>query len=103
MKKVLINILCAFIPSKFLRDRLRLIFSDNQILVIDNGKERKLRLFEFKKLKISFVDEYRNNNIVKIHKNAKIEANIILGNNNKIYINKIWGKYNIYSYHNNKI
>lgn len=88
MKKVLVNILCAFIPSKFLRNRLRLFMSNNQVFIIDNdGKERKLRLFEFKKLKIGFKGKWSSNNIIKIHKSSKIKGEIcLIGCNNKITI-----------------
>lgn len=68
-KKLLTNLICAFIPSKLIRERLRLRASDNQILIIDNGKERKMKLRELKNLKFNFLGESAKN-IIKIHKNS---------------------------------
>lgn len=105
MRKVLVNMLCAFVPSKFLRSRLRIILSDNKIFITDNGKERKLRLFELRKLKIGFRGKWSKGNIIKMHKNAKITGKItLMGNNSEIYIGKnVHGKYIIEIGDNSKI
>ena len=105
MKKFFVNILCAFIPSRFVRDRLRIIFSDNQIFITDEKEERKLGLFDLKNFKIGFCGKHTKNNTIKIHKNAVITGKItLIGNNSEIYIGKnVHGKYIIVTGDDSKI
>lgn len=103
-KKLLTNLICAFIPSKLIRERLKLRASDNQILIIDNGKERKMKLRELKNLKFNFLGESAKN-IIKIHKNSKIKGVInVFANNNEIFFGEnVTGNYMISTTENSKL
>lgn len=94
MKKILVNILCAFIPSESLRHRLR-VLSSNKIFIIDNGKERRMKFFELKnEIKVKSIGGFRSNNVIKIDKSCKFIQLILTGDNNYISFGK-----NIYGYY----
>ena len=56
LKKFLTNVVCWFMPTKQLRRRLRYGFFRKNLIVIENGKERRPRLFELPNVIVNDTD-----------------------------------------------
>lgn len=108
MRKIIINIICIFIPSKDLRHKLRdkiqngytsysfpykIRGKNNKIIIVKNGVERKLKFME--RIPGLNIKINGNNNLIKlelpiISKNSTIEisndnANVEIGTTNRFY------------------
>jgi len=57
LKKFLTNVICWFMPTKQLRRRFRYGFFRRNLVIIENGKERRPRLFELPNVIVNDTDK----------------------------------------------